>query len=92
MLRKRRLYWLTLQHSAGNRLTALIQSARAENTDGGENLGAPAASVYEGHSGEIFDTLSIYFFVGKCSSTVGRCTQNLNYRPPQLPDIEAITG
>merc|ERR1740138_580566 len=37
------------------RLTALVQSSEE---DGGDNMGAPSASVYEGHSGGIVATLT----------------------------------
>ena len=41
-----------------NRLTALIQGTKSAETDGEYSLGAPATSVYEGHSGGIVDTLN----------------------------------
>jgi len=39
-----------------SRLTALMQTAQSSE-DGDEDAGAPAAAVYEGHSGGILDTL-----------------------------------
>ena len=48
----------TLSLADANRLTALIQSTKADDTDIEESPGAPAASVYEGHSGGIVDTLN----------------------------------
>jgi hypothetical protein len=39
------------------RLTALVQSSDSSE-DGGDNMGAPSASVYEGHSGGIVATLT----------------------------------
>jgi len=40
------------------RLTALVQSSQASASDADDaELGAPAAAVYQGHSGDIIDTL-----------------------------------
>ena len=36
--------------------TPLTSDTKSEETDGEDSLGAPAGSVYEGHSGEIVDT------------------------------------
>jgi len=41
-----------------SRLTALVQStASADDAEDDSELGAPAAAIYEGHSGDIIDTL-----------------------------------
>ena len=48
----------TLSSADANRLTALIQDTKSAETDGEDSLGAPAASVYEGHGGGIVDTLN----------------------------------
>merc|ERR1719221_1397206 len=47
-----------ISHSDATRLTALVQdSQKASDTSDDEALGAPAADVYESHSGNIVDTL-----------------------------------
>ena len=46
----------TLSSADANRLTPLTSDTKSEETDGEDSLGAPAGSVYEGHSGEIVDT------------------------------------
>ena len=47
----------TISSADANRLTVLIQGTKSAETDGEDKSGAPAASVYEGHSGGIVDTL-----------------------------------
>ena len=51
----------TLSSADATRLTVLIQSTKAADTDTEESLGAPAASIYEGHSGRSVDTLNDLF-------------------------------
>jgi len=47
-----------LSSADGTQLTALLQNAQSEkDTDGNGDVGAPAAAVYEGHSGDIVATL-----------------------------------
>jgi len=47
-----------LSSKDGAKLTALVQAAqRSEDDSGDASLGAPAATVYEGHSGDIISTL-----------------------------------
>jgi hypothetical protein len=46
-----------LSSADGSRLTALLQSS-TESEDGDEDMGAPAAAVYESHSGGIIDVLT----------------------------------
>ena len=51
----------TLSSADTNRLTVLMQSTKADDTDTRESLDAPAASINEGHSGKIVGTLDSIF-------------------------------
>ena len=48
----------TISSADANQLMSLIQGIKSAETDGEDRLGAPAASVSEGHSGGIVDTLN----------------------------------
>ena len=74
----------TTSSADANRLTALIQGTKSAETDGEDSLGAPAASVYEGHSGGIAGTLKD--LMDKAEAQLD------DVRKPQLPDVEAIVS
>jgi len=57
------------------RLTALVQSS---DEDGGDNMGAPSASVYEGHSGGIVATLTDLLEKAQAQLTEASSTETAN--------------
>merc|ERR1719207_513868 len=55
------------------KLTALVQNSDREDD---EDMGAPAAAVYEGHSGGIIDTLEGLLEKAKTSLETSRAKEN----------------